>query len=99
MEEVHDMTRILEVDAEKAVVEFSLDRDLKAWPWTIEAMMKDIGDLAGEPELYAAVKDYLLGEYKQRVEDGWPDPPLWDFDRMYRGFVAGYHLASRQPEE
>ncbi len=61
------MTRILEVDAEKAVEEFSLDRDLEAWPWTIEAMMKDFGDLAEEPELYAAVKDYLLGEYKQRA--------------------------------
>ena len=76
------MTQILEVNPEKAVVEFSLDRDLEA-----------------EPELHAAVKDYLLGEYAQRVEDGWLDPPLWDFDRMYRGFVAGYHLASGRPAE
>ena len=93
------MTQLLEVTAQKAVVEFSLDRDLEAWPWTIEAMMKDVGDLVKEPELYAAAKDYLLGEYAQRVEDGWSDPPLWDFDRMYRGFVAGYHLASGRPAE
>ena len=93
---VCEMASVVEATPGKVAVEFTLERNERAWPWTIEAMMSDIGPRESEePVLFAAARDYLLQVYEQRVRDEVAAPPLWDFDCMYRAFVAGYRAALR----
>lgn len=86
------MPRIVEMTPFKAVVAFDMDRHQPAWPWTIEAMMQDVGSVTEteEPELYAKVRDYLLDDYNRRTQDEDRVPPLWEFDIAYRAYVDGY---------